>query len=496
MAGNRKRVPPKEEKGDKSKRRRRGKIETEIEGGDQVANVNKATETDKRTRNRSKSREKAMNRTNEEQGNVQDTAEQESEEVEGIIKSAFNEDDQLMEMEVQAGQDEFLSEEIVEIPNEVLMGDESDDSEDEADQASNNNAQIDNSEAETEEEAEEGEKAAKSSHRLSVTERDAIMSEAYNKAMSQMQQCVQQAMNQSGFLETAQLLQEQLEKGTYVSKDVGRKTTINIRNQAQTKGKSTVKVAKTCCNSGRVLFRIDSKVTIYKNAVPNEIGKRGSSSSEDDWLADTSDELAMNDVQNEINDIHIDETINDLIAERRQIPPTMTTTSQNREPEPVPSTSGWRRDRDNQGQERQATRERERQPMKNHKERGEEIVRDAEAHQAQIFDVTGKPPHFDLQTRQNELRYQGQVSLESEFVHSALVDENYMLVAAHLDEAIQRKIVRGEYIDLARLLPRDKIVDEEDDAMQIVIKDGQTFWKPAKNCGHDVQVVNSIYKWE
>ena len=39
------------------------------------------------------------------------------------------------------------------------------------------------------------------------------------------------------------------------------------------------------------------------------------------------------------------------------------------------------------------------------------------------------------------------------------------------------------------------MLDEEEETMQMIIKDGQTFWKPAKNWG-DPQTVNNVHRWE
>ena len=38
------------------------------------------------------------------------------------------------------------------------------------------------------------------------------------------------------------------------------------------------------------------------------------------------------------------------------------------------------------------------------------------------------------------------------------VDDNYMVIGAHVDQNIQQKIVNHEYVDFARLLPKDRVV--------------------------------------
>ena len=63
--------------------------------------------------------------------------------------------------------------------------------------------------------------------------------------------------------------------------------------------------------------------------------------------------------------------------------------------------------------------------------------------------------------------------------HSTVVDENYMLVGGHVDQALRDKICRGEYIDFARLIPRERNFSEEP-RLELVNRGGQTFFVPAE----------------
>ena len=80
----------------------------------------------------------------------------------------------------------------------------------------------------------------------------------------------------------------------------------------------------------------------------------------------------------------------------------------------------------------------------------------------------------------------------NEYVHSAMVDENFLLVAAHVDEGTRKKITEGGYVDFAKLIPRDKVLEEEDGQMQIVVKDGQTYFVPIQ----ESTAIKSYAKWE
>ena len=44
---------------------------------------------------------------------------------------------------------------------------------------------------------------------------------------------------------------------------------------------------------------------------------------------------------------------------------------------------------------------------------------------------------------------------------STAVDENYMVIGAHLDNSVKQKIVNHEYVDFSRLLPHDRVTRDE-----------------------------------
>ena len=58
---------------------------------------------------------------------------------------------------------------------------------------------------------------------------------------------------------------------------------------------------------------------------------------------------------------------------------------------------------------------------------------------------------------------------------STAIDDNYIIMGGHLDQAIQDKIKKGEYVDFARLLPQDRVV-QDDHRMELINKGGQTYF--------------------
>ena len=56
------------------------------------------------------------------------------------------------------------------------------------------------------------------------------------------------------------------------------------------------------------------------------------------------------------------------------------------------------------------------------------------------------------------------------------------------------RIVNNEYIDFARLLPKDRVTSEDDHWMELISKGGQTFSVPVVD--HEVSGITSFSKWE
>ena len=122
--------------------------------------------------------------------------------------------------------------------------------------------------------------------------------------MDKVQECVKNMLDQSGLLQTTELLRQQIQQGPCIN--------VNQTNQ----GKE------------RVPVQVDSEITIYHNVVKNGQDKRGSLSSEE-WI-DTSDEVTMP------QDVEIDYQIDKFIADNRP--------ERSDEQQPKAGPSGWRPD--------------------------------------------------------------------------------------------------------------------------------------------------------
>ena len=105
----------------------------------------------------------------------------------------------------------------------------------------------------------------------------------------------------------------------------------------------------------------------------------------------------------------------------------------------------------------------------------------AEASKARIYQVRGKAVNDNIFDT-------------NELLHSVLVDEEYTLVESHVDEVTCQKIIVGDYVDLAKLLPRDKVLLQQDHRMEMINKNGHTYWVLVSE--RELGSITSYQKWE
>ena len=221
-----------------------------------------------------------------------------------------------------------------------------------------------------------------------------------------------------------------------------------------------------------------SETTIYDNAVKpagEERGeKRNSSSSE--GLIDTSDE--MMDIAEQI-----DNNLSLIAEQTRRQQENRQEEGRDRFYERRPLAGG---SRDDGGETRMTDEELA-------KKRADDLVRQAEAGKAKILEVAGKDPFLTNRSQHeaNDLR-SGRVFMNDH--HPALIDEDYLVVGNHVEENIRERIENGEYVDFARLLPRDRLLMEEDNRMEIVNRNGKTFFVPATD--QDTNSITNFSRWE
>ena len=75
-----------------------------------------------------------------------------------------------------------------------------------------------------------------------------------------------------------------------------------------------------------------------------------------------------------------------------------------------------------------------------------------------------------------------------------MVDENYQLVASHLDENVQMRIVRVEYVDFSKLVPKDNVMTADDSRFEMIVREGKTYWVPT--CSNKGTEISNFNHWE
>ena len=110
------------------------------------------------------------------------------------------------------------------------------------------------------------------------------------------------------------------------------------------------------------------------------------------------------------------------------------------------------------------------------------MVLNAERSHAQMYDVTGRA--FNQTQHTYDLSIQAMV-----------INEDYQMIDAHIDEGIRKKIQAFEFIDFGKLLSKNcPMRDEEGQRLEIVNKNGMSFLSPVGD--RESITINHYGKWE
>ena len=269
--------------------------------------------------------------------------------------------------------------------------------------------------------------------RLCEEEKQEVIGVAVDRAVGK----IQDIMDKSGFSEAASLIKQH-----FGSTAKGRNKQQNVKKRA------------------KFIEPNSSEITIYHDAVEDlknqnkgnpDYLKRISSSSEE--LINTSDEMVD-------SDNNADKFINAFITENRpQVQAEEDRRGMHNQEQPAPGMS--------------YDQQREQMPGD---DVADQLIKDAEKAKVKMFQTLGKDG----------------LDLSRNFVHSVMVDEDYLVLGANIDESLEQKIEKGEYVDLGKLLPRDRILQEEDQRLQMVNHNGQSYWVPIS----DHLSISNYTKWE
>ena len=76
------------------------------------------------------------------------------------------------------------------------------------------------------------------------------------------------------------------------------------------------------------------------------------------------------------------------------------------------------------------------------------------------------------------------------------MDEDYVMMGNGVEDGIRNKIINNEYVDFSRLIVKNRIAADDDKRMEIINRNGQTFWQPIQDRDGGGSTINSFHKWE
>ena len=123
-------------------------------------------------------------------------------------------------------------------------------------------------------------------------------------------------------------------------------------------------------------------------------------------------------------------------------------------------------------------------------ERSQQVIREAEASKARLFASKGtysnvNNPNWGLL---NEMR-------NEKGTKASDVDDKYLVIRSHVDVSIQQKIINNEYVDFAKLLPKNRFGNrDEETRLELVTCGGAMYFVPAND--KDNLAITSFGRWE
>ena len=122
--------------------------------------------------------------------------------------------------------------------------------------------------------------------------------------------------------------------------------------------------------------------------------------------------------------------------------------------------------------------------------RADQIVKEATASKAAAYDVSGMDNAELINRGISQIRD----GCQRMFTCSN-VDDDYLLVASHVEAITREKIMNNESIDFAKLIHKDKYNEDEGgyQKMQMVNKGGVSYWVPLTD---KINAIYSYPKWD
>ena len=123
--------------------------------------------------------------------------------------------------------------------------------------------------------------------------------------------------------------------------------------------------------------------------------------------------------------------------------------------------------------------------------RAERGMQEAEKFQANV-ETPGMVDVFNLPKNLDQGIEQNRESLRILNIGSGVSDDDFFHLTCHIDPNLIHKIEKGEFVELEKLLPKDKIGKAEENRLEWVQRDGGTFLVPAQRDNK----IGSFRRWE
>ena len=173
---------------------------------------------------------------------------------------------------------------------------------------------------------------------------------------------------------------------------------------------------------------------------------------------------------NEVNVVeHINDFVNQmhLVADERR--------NSERDREGSPSTSRGRAgERVTTDQRRKDEQKRK---MNEDQEKANQMILDAEKFRATVSKPTGRDSqlsHFSDDLFQGLTDYLKRMANNNE-------DDEFFHITCHVEPSLKAKIEKAEFVDLEKLLPRDRLRGSDDQTLTLVNRGGNTFFVPSES---------------
>ena len=126
----------------------------------------------------------------------------------------------------------------------------------------------------------------------------------------------------------------------------------------------------------------------------------------------------------------------------------------------------------------------------NAKERAEQVILEAERYKAVLADPPGEVLRKGLELNQQQVMCHDLAPVD---MGTGISDDDFFHLTCHVEPGLISKIENGEFVDLDKLVPKDKRKRIEDNRMEWVHADGNTFLAPVADRNSKI---NGFRRWE